>query len=175
MDNEKYELKRWNLERWDSLRYFIARINRIRRQHPALRRNDSLRFHGTDNDWILCYSKRSPAASVPDESTDEAAHGAIHGATHGDESSADCILVAVNLDWHNTQASSVTLDLDALGLDPDLPFEVHDLLTGSHYTWQGSRAYVELSPHVVPSHIFHVTQPMKRPDSIDGPRGSTAA
>jgi starch synthase (maltosyl-transferring) len=157
MDNEKYELKSWNIDRQDSLCHFITRINQIRRQHPALHRNDSLRFHHTDNDWILCYSKRSPEPA-----------GEIAGK---DDSGGDRILVAIDLDWQSTQATGVRLDLDALGLDPDAPFEVHDLLTGSRYTWQGSRAYVELAPHIVPAHIFHVTQPMK--GRADGSQGAT--
>ncbi len=33
---EKYQLRHWDLERADSLRDFIARVNRIRRENPAL-------------------------------------------------------------------------------------------------------------------------------------------
>ena len=36
LDSEKYQLRAWNLERADSLRELIARVNRIRRDNPAL-------------------------------------------------------------------------------------------------------------------------------------------
>jgi starch synthase (maltosyl-transferring) len=131
LDNEKYELRRWDLDRADSLRHILARLNRIRRAHPALHDNRSLRFHRCDNGQLLCYSKRT--------------------ADHG-----DVILVVVNLDFHHRQAGFVDLDLVELGLDPEHAFEVHDLMGGARYGWHGSRNYVELDPGVVPVHIFHV-------------------
>ncbi len=36
LDSEKYELKHWDIERPDSLKDFIARVNRIRRENAAL-------------------------------------------------------------------------------------------------------------------------------------------
>src|SRR5204863_3462402 len=54
LDSEKYELKTWPLDRRDSLRPLLTRLNRIRRQHPALQSNDSLHFHDTDNPQLLC-------------------------------------------------------------------------------------------------------------------------
>ncbi|HUO84820.1 MAG TPA: hypothetical protein VM534_06860, partial [Thermoanaerobaculia bacterium] len=48
------------------------------------------------------------------------------------------------------------LDLDELGIDDEHQFQVHDLITGSRFLWQGSPNYVELDPHVVPAHLFRV-------------------
>ncbi|MHB1710021.1 MAG: alpha-1,4-glucan--maltose-1-phosphate maltosyltransferase, partial [Acidimicrobiales bacterium] len=42
--SEKYALRRWDLEGRDSLADFVARINRIRHEHPALHHNTTLRF-----------------------------------------------------------------------------------------------------------------------------------
>jgi starch synthase (maltosyl-transferring) len=131
LDNEKYELKRWDVSHPDSLRHVIARLNRIRRGHPALQDNRNLRFHHADNDAILCFSKR----------TDD----------HG-----DVILVVVNLDSDHRQASFVNLDLPELGLEDGQAFDVHDLMGGARYGWHGSRNYVELDPGVLPVHVFHV-------------------
>ena len=36
LDSEKYQVRHWDLERPDSLRELIARVNRIRRENPAL-------------------------------------------------------------------------------------------------------------------------------------------
>ncbi|HKI00371.1 MAG TPA: alpha-1,4-glucan--maltose-1-phosphate maltosyltransferase [Thermoanaerobaculia bacterium] len=129
LHSEKYQIRDWDLDRPDSLRELIALINRIRRQNPALQSDRSLRFHKADNEQILCYSKTAQD---------------------------DVILVAVNLDAHQPQAAWLELDLEALGLAPDEPFEVHDLLTGARYPWHGSRNFVRLDPNQVPAHVFRV-------------------
>jgi starch synthase (maltosyl-transferring) len=59
LNSEKYELKRWERGRSDSLRELIARLNRVRRDNPALHTDWSLRFHATDNEQLIAYSKRS--------------------------------------------------------------------------------------------------------------------
>ncbi|HUU15336.1 MAG TPA: alpha-1,4-glucan--maltose-1-phosphate maltosyltransferase, partial [Terriglobia bacterium] len=109
----------------------IARVNRIRRENPALRRNDNLRFHQVDNDQLIAYSKSS-------------------------EDGANLILVVVNLDPYHTQSGWLELPLESFGLSPDQSFQVHDLLSDARYFWQGPRNYVELNPQVAPAHIFRV-------------------
>jgi starch synthase (maltosyl-transferring) len=131
LDSEKYELKQWPLDRPDSLRQIIARVNQIRRDHPALHGDRSLRFHGGDNDQLICYSKRT-------------------------EDLASVVLVVVNLDPHHTQAGWTALDLGALGIAPEQPYQVHDLLTDARFIWRGARNYVELDPGKIPAHIFRV-------------------
>ena len=127
--SEKYEIKRWDLDKPDSLAPFIAKVNAIRHAHAALQADWSLAFHPTDNAQLLCYSKRA-----------------------GD----DRILVAVNLDPNNTQAGWVTLDLDALGLAAGASFRVEDLLNGETYAWRGPRNFVMLDPRRAPAHVFAI-------------------
>ncbi|HEY0788262.1 MAG TPA: alpha-amylase family glycosyl hydrolase, partial [Thermoanaerobaculia bacterium] len=131
LDSEKYEIRFWNLDDPRSISELIARVNGIRRAHDALQSNGSLTFHGFDNEAVLVYSKTSRDGS-------------------------ESILVTVSLDPYNTQSGWTNLDLEALGLDPAQPFQVHDLLTEARYSWHGPRNYVELNPHVVPAHIFLV-------------------
>ena len=131
LDNEKYQLKSWDLGRSDSLRPLISRVNTIRRRHPALATNRHLDFHACDNDQLLAYSKR-------------------------DESGDDVLLMVVSFDPHHSQAGHVSLDLDSLGLSESEPYVVHDLLADVSYRWQGSRNYVELHPAAMPAHIFHI-------------------
>jgi starch synthase (maltosyl-transferring) len=57
LNSEKYEIRHWDLGRPDSLKDFIARVNRIRRENRALQHDWSLRFYPVDNDKLLCYSK----------------------------------------------------------------------------------------------------------------------
>jgi len=131
LDAEKYEIRHWDIDRPDSLRGFIARVNQVRREHPALRRNDTLHFHGTDSDQLLVYSKTTPDLS-------------------------DRVLVVVNLDFRQTRSGWTDLGLAELGLVPWQKYRVRDLLTGNEYQWQGARNYIELNPARLPAHIFHL-------------------
>ena len=142
LDSEKYQLRHWDLDRSDSLKHLIARVNRIRRDNPALQSNRNMHFHAVGNDELLCYSK------------------------HTDDRS-NIILVAVNLNPHHAQAGWVDLDLDALGMEPDASYQVHDLLGEGRYLWSGARNYVELNPHVAPAHIFLVRQRVRSEHDFD--------
>ncbi|HKA53685.1 MAG TPA: alpha-1,4-glucan--maltose-1-phosphate maltosyltransferase [Candidatus Binatia bacterium] len=141
-DSEKYEIKPRDLNRPDSLKDFIARVNRIRRQNPALQSDWSLRFHAVDNDQLICYSKC-------------------------DAERTNVVLAIVNLDPHHTHAGWVDLSLDALGLDPYLPYQMHELLSDARYLWQGSRNYVELDPRVAPAHIFQLRRRVRTERDFD--------
>ena len=83
-DSEKYQRHDWP-ESDDDLSAMMAALNRIRRENPALQQNATLRFHGTDNPEIVCYSKSA---------------------------GENVIIAAVSLDPHNTQSGWVDLDLD---------------------------------------------------------------
>jgi starch synthase (maltosyl-transferring) len=139
LDSEKYQLRHWDLERPDSLRALVARLNGIRRANRALQSDWSLVFHATDNEQLLCYSKSS-----------------------GD----DIVLCVVNLDPHHPQSGWVHLSLGHLGLD-ERPFQVHDLLGGGTFLWQGPRSYVELDPGVLPAHVFAVRQRVRTEHDFD--------
>ena len=128
LDSEKYEVKHWGPTD-DDMSELIAVVNRIRRENPALQQNATLKFHETDNDQILCYSK-SAGDSV--------------------------IVVAVNLDSRNAHSGWIELDLAALQLDPERTYQVHDLLSNARHSWHGGRNYVQLNPHVIPAHIFKI-------------------
>jgi len=128
LDSEKYEVKYWPPAE-DDLTELIVAVNRIRRENIALQQNTTLTFHPTDNENILCFSK-----------------------TAGE----NAIVVAANVDPHNTHAGWIDLDLGALGLDTGHPFQAHDLLSGARHTWHGARNYVQLNPQVVPAHIFRI-------------------
>jgi starch synthase (maltosyl-transferring) len=137
LNAEKYEIKRWDLEKPDSLKDFIAAVNRIRRENPALQSDRSLRFHALDNPQMICYSK-----STADRE--------------------NMILTVVNLDWKYVQSGWVDLTLEPLGLAAGESYRVHDLLTDARYPWRGSRNYVELRPSALPAHIFRIEKTATR-------------
>jgi len=134
LNSEKYEIKYWDLDDPDSIREVIATVNRIRRENPALQRNDTLQFHEVDNEELLAYSKQSLDGS-------------------------NLILTVVNLDPHHRQSGWVTLPLEELGIAEDQPYEVVDLLAEIPYRWEGATNYVELDTHAV-AHVFLVHRPL---------------
>jgi len=142
LDSEKYQQRHWDLARADSLRDYLAHLNRIRREHAALQADWSLQFHGVDNDALLCYSKCTATRD-------------------------DCVLCVVNLDVHHAQTGWLTLDLERLGIDPAQPFQVHDLLSGARFLWRGPRNFVALDPAQGPAHLFVLRRRLRTEHDFD--------
>ncbi|MFD7639992.1 alpha-1,4-glucan--maltose-1-phosphate maltosyltransferase [Kitasatospora sp. NPDC059795] len=128
LHSEKYELRPRDWTRTDTLAPLLTAINRIRRSHPALQQLRDLRFHPTDNDRILAFSKTA-------RTTDDL---------------EDRVVTVVNLDPHHPQEATVTLDL------PE-DTKVRDELTGELYLW-GRHNYVRLDPAVAPAHLLTLRQ-----------------
>ncbi|HUF15481.1 MAG TPA: alpha-1,4-glucan--maltose-1-phosphate maltosyltransferase [Acidimicrobiia bacterium] len=138
--SEKYQIRHWDLDGPDSLAPLISQVNKARKRHPALQRMGNLTFHRTDNDMVLCYSKRV-----------------------GD----DVVLVVVNLDHHHSQSGWVDLDLPPLGIEPEQRFMVDDLLTERRYQWDGRLNFVELDPEGIPAHVFTIRGHIRSEDGFD--------
>jgi len=66
------------------------------------------------------------------------------------------IVVVVNLDCYHVQSGWVELPLQDLGLDPEHPYQMHDLLSDARYLWHGARNFVQLDPGRSPAHIFRL-------------------
>ena len=133
IDSEKYEIK---VRDWDgaakkklTLAPFITQLNAIRKKNVALQRLRNLRFHASDNDAIIAYSKRD-----------------------GD----NLILVVVNLDPSFAQETTVHWNLSDLGLQKD-NFEVTDLIDGASYHWS-AHTYVRLDPTRLSGKVVHIAQ-----------------
>ena len=161
LDSEKYQVRRWNLDRPESLAPLFAHVNRIRRDNPALQETFNAAVHTCDNERLICFSKRAspdaPADGAPDA---RAANGDASGATGGDAPWPNTVLVIVNLDPHHPQSGWTNLDLAALGLDAGAAgengFELFDMLTGETYRWYGPHNYVALDPRRGPAHLCTV-------------------
>ena len=59
------------------------------------------------------------------------------------------------------------MPLDYFRLESHQPYQVHDLLTGERYFWQGPRNYVELDPQKIPVHIFRLYRHLKTEQDFD--------
>jgi len=142
LNSEKYQIRNWGLARAGNLKDFIARVNRIRRENPALHSDRNVRFHSVDNDWVICYSKSTPDLD-------------------------NLILTVVNLDPHHVQSGFVELPIDEWQIREGQPFQVHDLLSDARYLWHGRRNYVEFDPTVAPAHVLKLRRRVGREHDFD--------
>jgi starch synthase (maltosyl-transferring) len=129
-DSEKYQIRKWDWQRPGHISELVARVNRVRRQHPALQTDRTLRFHETDNPEIIAYSKSSPDG-------------------------ADVVFVVVNLDPHHMQHGHVR---SPYGVG-DEGYTVRDLLDDVDYSWRGEWNYVRFDPDIRQGHILWQPKP----------------
>ncbi|HET6468648.1 MAG TPA: maltotransferase domain-containing protein [Geminicoccaceae bacterium] len=134
LDSEKYEIRAWDWDRPGNIRDFITRLNKIRRDNPALWRFTNLEFHNAWNDSILLYSKMT-------------------------ESGDNAVLVAINLDPHHAQGGNIEVPLWKFRLGDGAPILVEDLLTGRRFTWQGKIQHLWLDPHQNPCAVWRMIPP----------------
>lgn len=134
IDSEKYEIKHWDWKAETRTREIITILNHTRKENPALQNTWNVYFADSENQDILCYGKY-------------------------DETSGNVVIVVVNMDPYHTQGGFFRLPLTELGLAWDRPFYLYDVLSDSHYTWQGEWNFAELNPYLMPAHVFLVHQP----------------
>jgi starch synthase (maltosyl-transferring) len=134
LDSEKYELRPRDfdgaLASGASLEPFVARLNEIRKLHPALRQLRTIKFHHLDNDALLAYSKFDP-------------------------STGDTVLVVLTLNPFAAEESTLWLDMSALGMEPYDRFWVRDEITGEEYRW-GQANYVRIDPAKAVAHVVNM-------------------
>lgn len=131
IDSEKYEVRLWDWSKTNKLTELIRRVNKARKDNPALQRTNNIQFCHVDNEQLLAYLK-----------------------TNADRS--NCILAVVNLDPSNSQSGMVELPMHWIGLSPDSHYQVYDLITGARYNWRGAWNFVELNPDFLPMHLLRI-------------------
>jgi len=142
LDSEKYQLRDWPIERPDSLRDYMAGVNRIRRDNPALHHDWNLRMVPIDNPQLFAYAKATADLS-------------------------NVLVMVVNLDPHHVQTGWIDVPLDELGIDEHRPYQMHDLLSNAHYLWHGRLNYVALDPAAAPAHVFRVRRRVRTERDFD--------
>jgi starch synthase (maltosyl-transferring) len=133
-NSEKYEIKAWDWDRPGNIHDFIARLNRIRRENPALRDHLNLRFYNAWNDQVMVYGKMTRAKD-------------------------NAILVAVNLDPDNGQQAHFEVPLWEFGLPDHASIQVEDLLSGHRFTWNGKVQQIWLDPEHQPCALWRLIPP----------------
>jgi starch synthase (maltosyl-transferring) len=130
-DNEKYEIKHWDWDRYSRTREIITRVNRIRKAYSALQSTWNINFNETNNDRVISYTKVAPDAG-------------------------ESLIIAVNLDHYHTQGAHIRVPLHQFGIGYDQPYLIRDMLSGEKYKWQGEYNYVQMNPFEMPAHILKV-------------------
>ena len=142
LNSEKYEIKNWDINNSGSLKKIISRVNAIRNENKALQNTHSLKFHHIDNEALICYSKASDDLN-------------------------NIILVVVSLDPHHTHSGWLHFPVREFGMEEHDPYQVHDLISGAFYHWEGEHNFVEINPGVFPVHIFRVRRKVRSEKDFD--------
>lgn len=142
IDNEKFEYKPRDFAAAEaegrSLGLYLGILNGIRSAHPALGQLRNIRFHASDDDAVLVYSKHLEGRFTP-------------------SGVDDTVIVVANVDPHSVRETTVHLDLESIGLTPGARFTVEDLVTGHRWEW-GDANYVRLDAFTRPAHVLHVVR-----------------
>ena len=131
LNSEKYEYRPRDFNRQPNLKLLIGKLNGARRAHPALQRLRNVHFQDSENPQVIAYVKRTETAD-----------------------GIDTVIVAVNLDPHNTQESTIHLNMSLFGLTEGGKLRVRDELTGQEFDW-GAHDFVRLTPQQ-PAHVLAV-------------------
>lgn len=134
VDNEKYEIRHWNWDQYTRIKEFITRINKIRKENPALQSTWNISFLETTNEQIICYKKE-------------------------DKASGNTLIIVVNLDVFNTQSAQIRVPAKMLNIAPGSSYTVYDLLSREHYRWKDEWNFVQLNPYEIPAHILIIERP----------------
>ena len=125
-NSEKYEIRAWDWDRPGNIIHEISILNKLRKTYKQLQTLKGIEFHPSDNDQVIFYSKK----------------GRVNPADKVDS----LILVVVNLSANSLQDSTLDIPLYLLGLDDQAVFEVHDLVSDTHFTLQGMWQQIRLDP-----------------------------
>jgi starch synthase (maltosyl-transferring) len=124
VDSEKYEVKDRRLD--GPMLPYIARMNQIRRENPALQYLSNVNWLDTHNEQLMAYLKQQGGNTV---------------------------ICVVNLDPHSAQEGAIVVP-DLFGLPGH--FQVRDLFSGEAFGWNLGSNFVRLDPWSRQSHVLQV-------------------
>jgi starch synthase (maltosyl-transferring) len=131
LDSEKYELRARDYDAPGNIVAEISKLNRIRKNHPALRSHLGLRFYPAHSDQVILYGKPLPAQR-------------------------DMILVAVSLDPFQVREATIEIPLWEWQLPDNGTVRVHDLMRNTTFDWHGKLQRIRLDPAELPFAIWRI-------------------
>ncbi len=141
-NSEKYEIRCWDWSDPQNMRDLIARVNRVRRENPALHTWWNGHFCETDNDQVLCCLKTT-------------------------EDRSNLLLIVVSLDPFNRQEARIRVPLERLGIVAGHPYLVHDLLSDGRNIWNQEWNPVSFDPQALPGAVFRLHPRLRREQDFD--------
>ncbi|WP_184328032.1 maltotransferase domain-containing protein [Rhizobium sp. BK529] len=130
-DSEKYEIRAWDYDRPGNIKAEIAMLNRIRRDNPALHSHLGLSLLPSSNSNVMFFEK-------------------------ADAGRHNVLLIAVNLNPHGIEESSVEFPLWKFGLRDESAIALEDLVTGQNFKRTGKWQTIRLDPAHLPFAIWRV-------------------
>ena len=118
LDSEKYVIRAWDWNRPGNIIAEISQLNAIRRANPALQTHLGITFLTSPNDQILAFEKATPDRG-------------------------NVVLVAINLDYRNTQSGPVDVPFWRYTPEPGA-LSVTDLISGAEERWTDRTRFVSL-------------------------------
>ncbi|MBV8897345.1 MAG: DUF3416 domain-containing protein, partial [Acidobacteriaceae bacterium] len=120
-NSEKYEIRAWDWDRPGNIIEEITRLNRIRRENPALHSHLGLSFQNARNDNILFFEKATPERQ-------------------------NVLLVAISLDPSAGQEADIEIPLWKFGLSDHDTLRAQDLMRKREIVWRGKHQRLRLDP-----------------------------
>ncbi|WP_308915044.1 alpha-1,4-glucan--maltose-1-phosphate maltosyltransferase [Jannaschia sp. LMIT008] len=134
LDSEKYELRPRDFDAPGHIKDDVRLINRIRREHPAMRDFTNLRFFTAHDDRVLYYGRF-------------------------DDRTGSYLLFHVLLDPHAGSTFGFDVPLWAFDLPDAASVEVQDVIHGNAFTWHGKSHTLTLDPSERPYAIWRLLPP----------------
>ncbi len=131
-DSEKYMVRHYDWSYRNKITEAYQKLNRARRENPALQQMNNIIFTGSNNGSFLSYVKWN------DDRT-------------------NFIWTIVNFDPHNTQATWVNVPREQLGITGRVNLGLTDIFTGQTFYWKEEANFVQLDPGYWPAHVLKVT------------------
>jgi starch synthase (maltosyl-transferring) len=138
LDSEKFQIRvrHWNAP--GNIISEITRLNRIRKENPALHTHLGVQFYNCFDDHVLYYGKGRPRSD-------------------GRPGLEDMILVFVNLDAYSIKNAPYEVPLWEFGLPDDGTIGVEDLMRGNRFTLTGKNHFIHLDPNDLPFHVWRLS------------------
>ena len=134
LDSEKYEIRHRDFDADGHIKDDVRLINRIRRDHPAMRDFRNLRFFQAYDERVLYYGRFDDAAQ-------------------------SYLLFHVLLDPRAGGTFGFEVPLWEFGLADEASVEVQDLVQGNTFTWHGKAHELTLDPASRPYAIWRLIPP----------------
>lgn len=130
-NSEKYELKNWDWSVRNRITDAISKVNKLRREHPAMQSIFNLHFSRTAEDDFMSFVKVS-------------------------EDGKDIIWTFIGFDVNRTYFTDVEVPKKALGITGRVHLKLTDLFDGESFFWFNEWNKVALKPDHMPVRIFKV-------------------